>query len=234
MGSLHQSAPTRLPVVDLSFLERFIPYELLLAQRRAMILGTDASKNFPSAYIGMYIVRLEPLPDHVYPTARDGVRKIGDHVSGLLQDVLRDSDIPAKITDQEHMAILRDVDPEHAYAVAQRFLTLASNSEVLAVANIRTCVGYVTYPLSLQPNFPVDRWNMLYEIARRMSRRGDDTATACGYGLLRGPQMNEASIPESDLVPLAFQNPDTLVSAGILQIQRIQLLPDAQAARFAT
>jgi hypothetical protein len=36
--------------------------------------------------------------------------------------------------------------------------------------------------------------------------------------------MEEASIPESDLVPLALQNPDSLVRAGILQIQRIQLL----------
>ena len=67
-----------------------------------------------------------------------------------------------------------------------------------------------------------------------MSRRGDDTSLACGYGLLRGPQMDEASIPESDLVPLAFQNPDTLVKAGILQIQRIQLLPRPEAAHIGT
>jgi len=234
VGFLHQSEPTRLQVVDLDFLGKFMPYELRLAQRRAMVLGTDAAKGFPTAYVGFYVIRLEPLPDHVYPTAQDGAVNIGTHVSGLLQDVLRDSDIPARITDREHLAILRDVDPQHAYTVAQRLLTLASDSEVLADAKLRTCVGYVTYPLSLQPNFPVERWNMIYELARRMSRRGDDTSLACGYGLLRGPQMDEASIPESDLVPLAFQNPDTLVKAGILQIQRIQLLPRPEAAHIGT
>jgi hypothetical protein len=36
--------------------------------------------------------------------------------------------------------------------------------------------------------------------------------------------MVETGIPEADLVPLAFQNLDTLVKAGILQVQRIQLL----------
>jgi hypothetical protein len=223
-----------MPVVNLDFLEQFVPYELLLAQRRAMVLGTSQAEQFPNAYIGLYVIRLEALPDFLFPTARDGAGEIGNHMSRLLRDVLRDSDIPAKITDQEYMAVLRDIDPQHAFSVAQRMLTLASSSPVLERANLRTCVGYVTYPLSLQPNFPVDRWNMLYELARRMSRRGDDLTAPCGYGLLRGPQMDESSIPESDLVPLAFQNPDTLVSAGILQIQRIQFLPAPEVASSAT
>jgi hypothetical protein len=168
-------------------------------------------------------VRLEPLPDHVYPTAHDGAEAIANHVSDLLRTVLRDSDIPAKVSEREHVAIVRDVDPQHAFTVAQRLLQLSSNSPLITGTNLRICVGYIIYPLSLQPNYPVDRWENLIDLARRMSRRGNSGTSASGYGLLRGPHMEEASIPESDLVPLALQNPDSLVRAGILQIQRIQL-----------
>jgi hypothetical protein len=224
VGSLHQAEPVRLPVVDIDFLGRFLPYELLLAQRRAMVWGTLAAENLPNPHIGLYLVRLEPLPDHVYPTVHDGAEAIANHMSDLLRTVLRDSDIPARVSDREHVAIVRDVDPQHAFAVAQRLLQLASDSPLISGNHLRTCVGYIIYPLSLQPNYPVDRWSTLLELARRMSRRGDAGTSASGYGLLRGPHMEEASIPESDLVPLALQNPDTLVRAGILQIQRIQLL----------
>jgi hypothetical protein len=214
----------RLAVVDYDFLDRFLPYELLLAQRRAMVWGTLAAETLPDAHIGLYLVRLEALPDHVYPTPHDGAEAIANHVSDLLRTVLRESDIPAKISECEHVAIVRDVDPKYAFTIAQRLLQLASDSPLLAGANLRACVGYIIYPLSFQPNYPVDRWENLIELARRMSRRGNSGTSASGYGLLRGPHMEEASIPESDLVPLALQNPDSLVGAGILQIQRIQLL----------
>jgi GGDEF domain-containing protein len=189
-----------------------------------MVWGSAASERLPNAYIGFYLVRLEfyePPKDEVFPEVGP---EIGKHVISLLQKVLRDSDIPATLTNNEHLAILRDIDPQHAYAVAQRFLTSAGSSTMLEAAKVRTCVGYIVYPLSTQPNFPVDRWSTLLELARRMSHRGDSKATACGFGLLSGPQITEASIPESDLVPLAFQNPDTLVKAGILQVQQTQIL----------
>ena len=230
MGSLHQAEPVRLPVVDREFLDRFLPYELLLAQRRAMVWGTQAAESLPNAHIGLYLVRLEPLPDHVYPTPQDGAEAISNHVSDLLRTVLRDSDIPAKIAEREHVAVVRDVDPQFAFSVAQRLLQLASESPMISGTNLRACVGYIIYPLSLQPNYPVHRWENLVELARRMSRRGDSGTSPSGYGLLRGPHMEEASIPESDLVPLALQNPDSLVRAGILQVQRIQLLSRAGAS----
>ena len=234
VGSLHKAEPVRLPVVDNDFLDRFLPYELLLAQRRAMVWGTLAAENHPNAHIGLYLVRLEPMPDHVYPTARDGAEAVANHVSDLLRSVLRDSDIPAKVSDREHVAVVRDVDPPHAFTVAQRLLQLASESPLITGNHLRASVGYLIYPLSLQPNYPVDRWSTLIELARRMSRKGDTGTSASGYGLLRGPQMEGTSIPESDLVPLALQNLDSLVRAGILQIQRIQLLarPGTSTSRF--
>jgi hypothetical protein len=214
----------RLPEVSVSFLETFLPYELVLAQRRALVWGSAASERIPNLFIGLYLVRLETLPGFSFPARDEGGAAIAEHVSDLLREVLRDSDIPANIAEHEHIAVLRDIDPQHAYAVAQRFLASAASSHELEEAGIRTCVGYLIYPLSTQANFPVERWSTLIDLARRMSHRGDANARALGYGLLRGPEMSEAGIPESDLVPLACQNPDTLVKAGILQIQRIQLL----------
>ena len=227
MESHRRTEQQRLPGVSFDFLKEFLPYELVLAQRRALVWGSAASERLPNLFIGLYLVRLEPLPGFRFPSDREGGAAIAEHVRGLLTKVLRDSDIPATITDREHLAILRDVDPQHAYAVAQRFLTSATGSPVLEEAGLRTCVGYLVYPLSTQANFPVDRWSTLVDLARRMSHCGDATARAVGYGILRGPEMSETGIPESDLVPLACQNPDTLVKAGILQIQRIQLLSGA-------
>jgi hypothetical protein len=212
-------------VVDLDFLKKFIPYELLLAQRRAMVWGSDASKVLPNAYIGFYLVRLEVMDGPGKAKDVPQGPEISAHIQELLRKVLRDSDIPARISDHEHLAILRDVAPRHAYAVAQRFLTSAASSRLLEQAALRAHVGYVIYPLSLQPNFPVDSWSALLELARRMSRHGDGLGAANGYGLLRGPQIADTSIPESDLVPLAYRNLETLVREGILEIQRIQLLP---------
>jgi hypothetical protein len=209
----------------MDFLKVFVPYELLLAQRRAMVWGSDMSKAIPNAFIGFYLVRLEPRPDSSSSENEVDRPQIDDHVTELLKKVLRDSDMPAKIGDLEFLAILRDVAPDHAYAVAQRFLASATSSHVLAESGLRTCVGYVVYPLSPQPNFPVDNWNILLELARRMSHRGDRKTAASGYGLLRGPQMEGANIPESDLVPLAYRNLQTLVQEEILQIQRIRMLP---------
>jgi hypothetical protein len=37
--------------------------------------------------------------------------------------------------------------------------------------------------------------------------------------------MAEAGIPESDLIPLAIRDPDGLAKVGMLQIQKIHLIP---------
>lgn len=214
-------------VVDTDFLEVFMPYELRLAQRRAMVWGAAAPDLQPNAYVGLYLVRLEPAAGVEGPSWSRIARSVSSHTITLLTRVLRDSDIPAVLSDWEFLAVLRDVDPQRAFVVAQRFLASANESEELRQAGLLTRVGYIIYPLSAQPNLPVDRWHSLLDLARRMSERGRTNASACGFGLLRGPQMDETGIPESDLVPLAFQNVDSLTKAGILQVQRIQMLSTA-------
>lgn len=214
-----------LPEPDENFLRVFMPYELRLAQRRAMMGKKDPRYALSSTFVGLYLVRLKAVTGDWFPSSIEGGNQIGMHVSQLLRKAMRDSDIPFKLSDQEHLVVLRDIDPQHAYVVAQRFLTMAGRSDLLKAAGLRTRVGYVIYPLSTQPNFPVDQWESLVDLARNMSDRGDDSGAASGYGVLRGPQMDTANIPETDLVPLAFQDSDSLVKAGLLQIQRIHLLP---------
>jgi hypothetical protein len=216
------------PVADLDFLKIFLPYELRLAQRQAMVSGSKSDDGSPSSCLGLYLVRLEPISGDWFPAAAEGGTQIGDHIQDLLAEVLRDSDIPVRISDQEHLAILRDLDPQHTYAVSQRFLTSASDSDLLLAANLRTRVGYVIYPLSSQPNYPPSQWENVVELARRMSTYGEPSGRATGNGLLRGPDMTETGIPESDLIPLAIRDPESLVKPGLLQIQKIQLLSQVE------
>lgn len=214
-----------LPQPDEEFLRVFMPYELRLAQRRAMMGHRDPRYALSSTFVGLYLVRLQAVTGDWFPSSIEGGHQIGIHVTQLLSEAMRDSDIPFKLSNQEHLVVLRDIDPQHAYVVAQRFLTMAGRSDLLRAAGLKTRVGYVIYPLSTQPNFPVEHWENLVDLARTMSDRGEKTGPASGYGVLRGPQMENANIPETDLIPLAFQDSDSLVKAGLLQIQRIHLLP---------
>ncbi len=215
-----------IPVAGRDFLKVFLPYELRLAQRRAMVTSSRSPDRSPGTCLGLYCVRLEPIKGDWFPAPGEGGAQISDHVQALLRDVIRDSDIPIRLSDQEHLAVLRDLDPEHTYVVSQRFLAMAADSDLLLAANLRTRVGYVVYPLSSQPNFPTENWGTLVDLARKMSDRAQPTGRACGHGLLRGPAMIESGIPESDLIPLALRDPDALVKVGLLQIQRIHLMPN--------
>ncbi len=208
------------------FLKIFLPYELRLAQRRAMVTSSRSPDRSPGTCLGLYFVRLEPITGDWFPAPLEGGAQISAHIQTLLRDVIRDSDIPIRLSDQEHLAILRDLDPEHTYVVSQRFLAMAADSDLLLAANLRTRVGYVVYPLSSQPNFPAEQWATVVDLARKMSDRAQPSGRACGHGLLRGPGMAESGIPESDLIPLALRDPDALVKVGLLQIQRIHLMPN--------
>lgn len=216
-----------IPTAGPEFLQVFLPYELRLAQRRAMVSSSRSPDRSPGTCLGLYCVRLEPITGDWFPAPLEGGSQISDHVQALLKDVIRDSDIPIRLSDQEHLAVLRDLDPEHTYVVSQRFLAMAADSDLLLAANLRTRVGYVVYPLSSQPNFPTGNWAALVDLARKMGDRAQPTTgRACGHGLLRGPAMGESGIPESDLIPLALRDPDALVKVGLLQIQRIHLMPN--------
>ncbi len=221
----HRAGRPEPPVADRSFLSIFLPYELRLAQRQAMVSSSRSADGLPESCLGIYYVRLEPMSGTWFPAPAEGGAQIGDHVQALLREVIRDSDIPVRLSDQEHVAVLRGLDPQHTYVVSQRFLASATDSDLLEAADLRTRVGYLVYPLSGQPNFPTHQWETVVELARKMSDRGDAVGRGCGHGLLRGPDLTETNIPESDLIPLALRDPEALVKVGLLQIQRIHLMP---------
>jgi hypothetical protein len=212
-------------VADYDFLRIFMPREVRLAQRQAMLQSSQSSGGDPSSCLGIYLVRLEPIEGDWFPASAEGGSQIGDHIQEILTEVIRDSDIPARLSNQEHLAILRDLDPEQTFVVGQRFLSSATKSDLLRAANLRARIGYIIYPLSSQPNHPPQQWEKLIELARVMSQYGESSGRASGNGLLRGPSMAEAGIPESDLIPLAIRDPDALAKVGMLQIQKIHLVP---------
>jgi hypothetical protein len=179
--------------------------------------------------LGLFVIRFEPVAGKAVAAGGDTGERVSRHAEELLRSVLRETDIAGRLTELEHLAVVRDIDPEQAYVAAHRFLSAAGRSEVLSSAGLETRLGFVVYPLSSQPNFPPDQWSSLLELARRLSARGNPTGPATGLGLLRGPEMATANIPEADLVPLLFHDPDSLVRAGILRLQKIHILPGARA-----
>ena len=212
-------------VAGYDFLRIFMPREIRLAQRQAMLQSARSSGGEPSSCLGIYLVRLEPIEGDWFPASAEGGSQIGDHIQEILAEVIRDSDIPARLSDREHLAILRDLDPDQTFVVSQRLLSCSTESDLLQAANLRARVGYIIYPLSSQPNHPPQQWEKIIELARVMSQYGESSGRASGNGLLRGPSMSEAGIPESDLIPLAIRDPDGLAQVGMLQIQKIHLIP---------
>ncbi len=218
-------APLELPPVDLAFLRTFLPYEVRLAQRRAMTWDDTPVDELPADFLGLYVVRLQPLEGHRTPDPEKGGAELAEHLDEILHSVLRDSDLAAQVSPHEYLAVARDLEPGHSYAVAQRLLSHLGHSEIVRGANLGVRVGYLVYPLSTQPNFPPMQWATLADLARKVGARGGSAAVATGFGLMRGPHMAEANLPERDLVPLAFEDLDSLIRAGILRLQRIHLLP---------
>ena len=214
-----------LPRADLEFFRVFLPYELNLAQRRMLTWGAD-SEVMTRVALGLVVVRLERATGEAPAVSGEDGERIALHVEDLLRSVLRDTDMVGRLTELEHLALLRDVDPDQADVAAQRFLSAAGRSEVLLSAGLQTRLGFVIYPLSSQANFPPDQWSTLLELARRLSLRGSPAGPATGLGLLRGPEMANTNIPEADLVPLLFHDPDALVRAGVLRLQRIHIMQD--------
>ncbi len=224
MESFGERGRASLPEADERFFRIFVPYEIRLAQRRAMEWSGTTADPPPSSFLGLYLVRLVTADGTALVARREGSRAVSDHALALLRDALRDSDVPGSLGHGELLAVVRDLDPMQAYVVAQRFLSAASRSQSLRAAGIFTRVGYLVYPLSNQANFPADRWETLLDLARKAAERGG-TGPATGYGILRGPEAGGADLPETDLVPLAFEDSDSLVRAGLLSLQRIHLLP---------
>lgn len=213
-----------LPLADRGFFRVFMPYEIRLAQRRAMIWGTTPDEQLPSAFIGLYLIR--PITEEDAAASREAAlgEDVRTHLVGRARGALRDSDVLGVLGDDELLAVVRDLDPQQAFVVAQRLLSVAGRSEFLRSEGVSLRVGYVVYPLTSQPNFPPQQWGRLVDLARLAADGAGDPGATCGRGVLRGPAISTTDIPETDLVDLSSQDLESLVGAGLLSLQRIHLL----------
>ncbi len=215
---------TDLPFADEAFFEVFMPYELRLAQRRAMTWGSQPHEMLPPASVGLYLIRAATTGGRPFPADGEGGAEIRSHLVALARGGLRDSDVLGSAGGNELLAVVRDLDPHQSYVVAQRLLSACTRSELLRAAGINVRVGYLVYPLTSQPNFPPHEWRTLVRLARTAGARGTQATSATGFGLLRGPSVAVNNIPETDLVDLAFQDLDSLINSGLLSLQRIHLM----------
>jgi len=212
-----------LPVADAAFFEVFMPYEIRLTQRRAMTYPT-AEEEASSSCTGLYLVQSSYGEGSRLPDDSEGGAELRHHVENIVRKALRDSDILGHLADDELLAVVRDLDPSQSYIVAQRILTACNRSDLLRAAGVGIHVGYLVYPLSGQPNFPPLQWSQLIRLARSLGDSSSDATRGTGFGLLRGPASTTTSLPETDLVDLAFEDLSSLVDAGLLTLQRLHLI----------
>ena len=213
---------TRLEPVGPAFLEAFLPRELQLIQRR--ILGRPGGAPDPAAQLGLYLLRIDPLPGGSFPAEAEGGAEIRRTLLERLGLALRFSDVAATLSDRELLGVARDLDGEQAFQVAQRILAGTVRGELLQAAGLGVRLAYVVYPLSTQPDLDPCEWRLLVDLARSLLARDGRGGLPAGHGLLKA-QGSPPNIPEGDLVRLAFQDLETLTGSGILRLQRIHLLP---------
>jgi len=200
-----------------------MPYEIRLAQRRAMTWGSTPDDQLPPFFTGLYLVQPVYAGATEFPRAEDGGTELRRHVETLVRQGLRDSDVLGYLGENELLAVVRDLDPHQSYVVAQRLLSACNRSDLLRAAGIGMRVGYVVYPLTSQPNYPPAQWIQLVRLAAVVGGRSPDSTGGTGFGLMRGPAAATTNLPESDLVDLAFEDLDSLVGAGLLTLQRLHL-----------
>ncbi len=226
MDPFEHEQPEAFPEANAEFFHILLPYEMRLTQRRAMGWGPTPDEELPPLFIGLYLIRIVPLEDtQIFPDEHT-LESIHVDFFTALRRALRDSDILGRFGPNEFLALVRDLDPEQSYVVAQRVLSITNRSDVLRNAGLTARVGYLIYPLTTQPNLPGEQWTDLVDLARVVGRRPAPSEGATGFGILRGSEITQTDLPETDLINLATQDLETLASAGLIRLQRIHLLSD--------
>jgi len=209
------------PVADRRFFDIFMPREIKLMQHQV----SQATGSLPDRYLGLFLIRFEPV-DVDAPSAQDlDVSAQTRHLMRLITSTIRYTDIPGQLNPYEFMAVIREIKPHRALMIAKRLLGMASRSRLLSVSSVALRLGYVVYPLSLEPDFSPTRWPQLLELTQRLSYLPEQSnkPELFGYGLVRGPGMGSPTIPEADLVNLAMTDLDSLTKAELLTLESIEL-----------
>lgn len=212
------------PLGDEDFFSVFLPYELRLTQRRAMVWSAQG-EEVSNQFLGLYVFGLAPREGCKIPAPGSGGDELEEHAASLVRGSTRESDVPGRIGPLEYLVVARDLSAVQSYVPAQRFLTAAVRSDMIRGANLVPRVDYLVYPLSLKPNYPPSEWRSLLELTRTVGRIGRPRGMAAGCGLMRGPSADEADIPETDLIMIALQDPKPLLQNGLLKVSRIHMMP---------
>jgi hypothetical protein len=66
---MNRTARVALPEADTAFLRTFMPYEIRLAQRRAMLWERDPDALHSSVFLGVFVLRLDQPLGFTIPVA---------------------------------------------------------------------------------------------------------------------------------------------------------------------
>ncbi|HHQ48376.1 MAG TPA: diguanylate cyclase, partial [Acidobacteria bacterium] len=155
---MNREETATLPMGDARFFDILMPYEIRLAQRRTLDRSLTPGKNLPPIFTGLYLIQPVLRGAVVMPAEEDGGSEIRSTVETLIRSALRDSDIFGRLEGYRLLALVRDLEPQHAYVVAQRMLSAFNRSEPLREIGVGIRIGYVIYPLASQANLPPSQW----------------------------------------------------------------------------
>ncbi len=206
-------------LADEGFLEIFLPRELKLVQQHVQTRNEASDDSPRNQFLGLYLLRLQSDDSIEFEVDPKVVR----HLRRLITSAIRFTDIPGQLSSSEFLVVAREVELDRAFLIAQRLLALTSRSRVLEASGHQVRVGYIIYPLSIEPDLSPTEWPALLELARSMAHRAQDKDNHSGYGLIRGPEMGSPTIPEIDIISLATTDLSSLTRAELLNIRPINI-----------
>jgi hypothetical protein len=209
-------------IADHSFFDFFLPRELKLLQQVSKSGGSRAISG-TERFLGLYVVRLESPGGEALDEESSELATKSRHLLRLITSTIRYYDIPGQLATGEYFLVIREIYPQRAGLIASRLLGMASRSRVLSSGSLSLRIGYVVYPLSIEPDLAPTEWPRLVELARKMSGPADHVSDkdVAGHGLLRGPEMGSPTIPEGDLVNLAMTDLSSMLQANLLILEPV-------------
>jgi hypothetical protein len=209
-------------IADQSFFDFFLPRELKLLQQVSKSGGSRTASG-AERFLGLYVVRLESPDGETLDQESSELATKSRHLLRLITSTIRYYDIPGQLAAGEYFLVIREIYPQRAGLIANRLLGMASRSRVLSSGSLSLRIGYVVYPLSIEPDLTPTEWPRLIELARKMSGPADHESanTVAGHGLLRGPEMGSPTIPEGDLLNLAMTDLSSMLQAKLLILEPV-------------
>jgi hypothetical protein len=223
MSVLVRGGAEKALVADRSFFDIFLPRELKLMQQISKARIDGVAERF----LGLFLVRLEGQNGDSPSEPSPELSAKSRHLLRLITSTIRYYDIPGQLIPGEFFLVVREIEPRRAGLIANRLLGMVSRSRVLSSGGISLRVGYIVYPISIEPDLAPTDWPKLVELARHLSGPlpglAGAAAETAGHGLCRGPEMGSPTIPEADIVNLAMTDLGSMIQAKLLILDPVTL-----------